>query len=129
MLKYNPDHAPDPALWLALDEQLRIDLAVKFHRAARIKLPSIKAHAAFHAIIENQIAMQDGPVVRAVERLAKQGLSRHDCLHAIGWVLALHLYELSTSASDDTSAVIQARYDAAVERLTAAAWHAQIEDY
>jgi hypothetical protein len=128
MPKYDPDHAPDPKHWLALDEQLRISLAERFHRAARIELPSIKTHAAFHAIVENQIAMQHAPAVRAMERLAKQGLSRHECLHAIGWVLAQHLYELSTSTTEDTPAVNQARYDAALERLTAADWRAQAEE-
>ena len=60
--------------WLALDEQLRIHLAEKFHRKARVKLPNVRAHV----IVENQIAIQHRAVVRAMERLAKQGLSRRD---------------------------------------------------
>jgi hypothetical protein len=128
MRAYDPEQAPDPQQWLALDEQLRIGLAESFHRAARIELPNIKAHAVFHAIVENQLAMGHPPVVRAMERLAKQGLSRHDCIHAIGWVLAQHFNELMSTTSGDTSPAIQARYDAAVERLTAAGWRAQVEE-
>lgn len=124
---YDPDNAPDPHEWLALDEQLRIGLAEKFHRVARVELPNVKAHAAFHAIIENQIAMQHPPVLRAMERLAKQGLSRHDCLHAIGWVLAKHFHELITTDSGAPPAAVQARFDAAVERLTASGWRSQVE--
>ena len=127
-LAYYPDQAPEPQEWLALDEQLRIDLVESFHRSARIELPSIKAHAAFHAIVENQLAMQHLPVVRAMERLAKQGLSRHDCIHAVAWVLAQHFHELMTTTSGDPPAAVQARYDAAVERLTAAGWRAQAEE-
>mgnify|MGYP003481767832 CR=1 FL=1 len=40
MNTYNPDKAPDPARWLALDEQRRIQLAEKYHRAARTRLPN-----------------------------------------------------------------------------------------
>ena len=125
---YDPDRSPNPGEWLALDEQLRIHLVEKFHRKARVKLPNIKAHAAFHAIVENQIAMQHPPVARAMERLSKQGLSRHDCVHAISSVLVHHFHELMTTKTGDPPAVIQARYDAAVERLTAAGWRAQADE-
>jgi hypothetical protein len=128
MLAYDPDQAPDPQQWLELDEQLRIDLAESFHRPTQVELPNIKAHAAFHAIVENQVAMQHPPVVRAMVRLAKQGLSRHDCIHAVCWVLAQHFHELMTTTSGDPPAAVQARYDAAVERLTAAGWRAQVEE-
>ncbi len=128
MIAYDPDHFPDPDQWLALDEQLRIRLVEEFHRKARVQLPNAKAHAAFHAIVENQVAMQHPSVVRSMERLSKQGLSRHDCIHAICWVLAQHFHELMNTDSGDTSPVVQARYDAAVERLTAAGWRAQAEE-
>ena len=83
MTLYEPEVPPDPAEWLALDEQERIQLAEAYHRAARIKLPNVKVHAVFHAIIENQIAEGLDPVLRAMKRLANEGLSRHDAIHAI----------------------------------------------
>lgn len=128
MFVYDPDRAPNPDEWLGLDEQLRFVVVEKHHRAARVKLPNAKAHALFHAFIENQIAMQHPPVVRAMERLAKQGLSRHDCLHAIASVLARHIHELMTTDTGSPSAAVQAQYDAAVERLTANGWRAQVEE-
>lgn len=128
MRSNDPDRTPDPQKWLALDEQLRFAAVEKFHRAARVQWPNAKAHAIFHAIVENQIAMQHAPVLRAMERLAKQGLSRHHCLHAIGWVLAGHIHELLTTGLGDPPAAAQARYDAAVERLTSNGWRAQIEE-
>ena len=127
MHAYDPERSPDPDEWLALDEPIRIRLAEKFHRKARVQLPNVRVHATFHAIVENQIAMQHPPVVRAMERLSKQGLSRHDCVHAIGSVLAAHFHELMSTDTSDSPAVVQARYDAAVERLTAASWRAQAE--
>lgn len=42
--RYDPEHAPDPDEWLALDEQIHFDLAEKHHRRARIQMPSLKTH-------------------------------------------------------------------------------------
>ena len=122
MTHYDPEVQPTPAEWLALDEQLRIELVEKLHRAARETLPNVKAHAAFHAIVENQIAEGLESVVRAMARLMKQGLSRHDALHAVGSVVAEHFFEAMNSKDKDFSNTAQARYNAAVERLSADEW-------
>ena len=122
MTHYDPEVAPDPAEWLALDEQERILLAEAHHRAARIKLPNAAAHAVFHAIVENQVAEGLEPVVRAMKRLQHEGLSRHDALHAIGCVSAQHLVEVMNSKDQDAASTAQSRYHAAVERLTAKSW-------
>jgi hypothetical protein len=119
---YDPDIAPDPTIWLALDEQERIQLAEAHHRMARIKLPSVETHALFHTIVENQIAEGLDCVVRAMARLMKEGLSRHDALHAIGSVIAEHLFEAMDSKSNGDPSTMQTRYNAAVERLTANEW-------
>ena len=122
MEAYNPQSAPAPDSWLELDEQERIVLVEAWHRAAHVKLPNVTAHAAFHTVVENQIAMNLEPVVRAMYRLTKEGLTRHDAIHAIGSVVAEHLFDiLNTGQSDDVDAS-QARYLAAVERLTVASW-------
>ena len=82
MLKYDPEQKPHASEWLALGEQERIDLASQFHKAARIKIPNAIAHASIHVIVENQIAENIEPIVRAMSRLQREGLSRHDALHA-----------------------------------------------
>ncbi len=122
MTHYDPKIQPDPAEWLALDELSRIELAEAYHRAARVKLPSVTAHAAFHAVVETQIAEGLEPVVRAMARLMKQGLSRHDALHAVGSVVAEQIFEAANTKDEDVGATLQARYNAAVERLTAEDW-------
>ena len=119
---YNPDIAPDPSAWREMDEQKRIQLIEIYHKRERIRLPNVRAHATFHAIVENQIVENVPAVVSAMSRLAKQGLSRHDCIHAIGSVLAEHLHELMTSNANDSHEVTNARYAAAVERLDGKAW-------
>ena len=117
MHKYEPERMPDAVEWLALDEQERIFLVEEYHRKAQIKLPDIKIHATIQAVVENQIAEGHEPVIRAMSRLTSSGLSRHDALHAVGSVLAEHLFELFKG--DATSTNPMASYDAAVERLTA----------
>lgn len=122
MKSYDPEVPPVPAEWLALDEQHRIQLAEAYHRTAREKVPNHKAHAAFHTIVENQIAEGVEPVVRAIARLMKQGLSRHDALHAVGSVLAEQFFDAVNTNDKDFAATAQARYNAAVERLAAEEW-------
>jgi len=118
--RYDPDHAPNPEQWLALDEAVRIHLADEYDRVKRIKLPNVKAHAVFHAIVENQIAENLESVVRTMGRLTAEGLSRHESIHAIASVLAEHINELFNAKADEKHSA--AIYGAAVERLTARGW-------
>ena len=87
---------------------------------ARVEVPRLTAHAVFHALVENQLAEDYAPVVRAMTRLTSEGLSRHDAVHAIAFVLAGHLNDLFGARADATDSL--AIYAAAVERLTAASW-------
>ena len=91
---YDPNLSPAPGAWLLLDEQDRISQAAKYHKKRGLRLPNANAnananaHATFHVMIENQIAEGEASVIRAMGRLNKQGLDRHDAIHAIGWVLS-----------------------------------------
>ncbi|MBI5659071.1 MAG: hypothetical protein HZC43_05870 [Nitrosomonadales bacterium] len=119
---YDPQTPPDPAEWLALDEQERIILALDYHLAARIKLPEPDIHATIHAVVENQIAEGVGYVVRGMARLKDGGLSRHDALHAIGCVLAEHIFDVLKLEDHDLGKAKLAHYETAVEKLTAKSW-------
>ena len=120
MNPYDPEQAPLPWEWLALDEQERIRQAEAFHVQAGIKLPKLKTHAMFHAVVEKQLAENLEPAVRAMARLTGEGLSRHDAVHAIGFVLAGHLNALfrAKGEAEDT----QSLYNAALEKLSAKGW-------
>jgi len=119
---YDPDHAPDPREWLALDEQERIRLAQNYHVSVRARLPNLKAHAVFHAVVENQIALGYGPSCRAVERLQREGLSRHEAIHAIASVVAAFAHESLNGERGGGTADAQNRIITALETLTASAW-------
>ncbi len=124
---YDPDWAPDPAYWLALDDDERVRLVLDYHRQAGDVAPNENAHALLHVAIESEIAVGGAsPVRRTVERLIGGGLERHDAIHAVASVLAEHLRciargEREMTGSDD------AYYDA-VEKLTIESWRASVED-
>ena len=50
----------------------------------------------------------------------KEGLSRHDAVHAIGSLVAEQIYDLLKLK--DSPEALRARYYAALERLNAAQW-------
>lgn len=95
MLKYDPDHAPDPDEWNAMDDGEREYLIEKYHRSAKIRLPNARLHAVIHTLVENQIALGDEiPVKETVGRLMSEGLDRHDALRAVGYVLGNHMFDI-----------------------------------
>jgi hypothetical protein len=56
----------------------------------------------------------------------KEGLSRHDAIHAIGSIVTEEIYDLLKLR--ETPDVAHAQYYAAIERLTAASWRASGDD-
>ena len=123
MHRYNPLQAPDPKEWNALDEQERINLVEQYHRRAGIRLPNATAHAVFHAVVETQIALGDeAPVRRTLQRLMSEGLDRHDAIHAIGSVLAMHMHDLISQPEAAPNTDPNDAYYAELERLTAKDW-------
>ena len=125
LTKYDPDRAPDPARWLAEDEVQRIDIIERYHRRERIDLPRPKVHAILHLAVENQIAMGDElPAAATVQRLVRDGLSRHEAIHAVGSVLMNHLGEAAGKGAE----MDQDAYNAEVRELTEERWRAAFED-
>src|SRR6266581_3548758 len=104
MERYDPEDAPIPDKWLALDEGERIHMVERFHRDAGVQVPDLLAHATFHVVVENQVALPDQVFVRdTLQRLIREGLSRHEAVHAIASVLAVRVHQLlqpGASAAD-----------------------------
>lgn len=93
---YNPNKAPNPKEWLALDEQERIDLIYSYHFNQTESTPDLQMHAVVHNIVENQIAMGDRiPVKKTLNRLMNEGLDRHMAIHAIGSELVEYMFNVS----------------------------------
>jgi hypothetical protein len=128
MKRYDASTAPDPEVWLQLGEQARIDLAIAYHR--RYHLPmgqDPKLHGVVHVVVENQVALGDVTVVPAtLARLMREGLDRHDAVHAIGSVLIGIIFDVMTKkAGADVD--INAQYGRELAALTAASWRAQAD--
>jgi hypothetical protein len=125
---YDPEVAPNPEDWLASDEGERILRVEWYHRDARIEIPKAarRLHATLHVVVENQLASRDEPVVRALVRLMKEGLSRHDAVHAIGCVVSESIYDRLKLR--EASEAANAQYYAAIEQLTAAVWREYGDD-
>jgi uncharacterized protein YoaH (UPF0181 family) len=120
-MRYDPDRAPDPARWLALPEDERIEMVERHHRREHIRLPRPTLHAVMHAIVENQMALGETAVVEAIPRLMGEGLSRHEALHAVAWVLAMHMRDVATTGK----AFATDAYYGEVRGLTRERWYAE----
>jgi hypothetical protein len=119
--EYDPLVGPNPDDWLASGEQQRLDAIELYHRRAGIKVERATAHAAMHAVVENQIAEGDQwPVRRTLLRLMAEGLDRHEAIHAIASVLAAHLNEHLREADSERDFV--GPYFSELEELTAEGW-------
>jgi hypothetical protein len=118
---YNPDRAIDPLEWSSLDEDERHYLVERYHRKKRIKMPNLHVHAAIHVIVENQVALgSEIPAQKTLERLMREGLGRHDAIHAIGSVLAGYMFDLINHGA--TGQDVNANYYGQLEELTAEGW-------
>jgi hypothetical protein len=124
-MRYDAHEPPDPEEWLELDESERLDLVRDYHR--RRKLPvgqNANVHATAHAIVENQVAMGDATVVPAtLDRLMREGLDRHEAIHAIASVLMGIVFD-ALRKPEGKEVDINAAYGRELGELTAARWRA-----
>jgi hypothetical protein len=119
-VKYNPEKAPDPEKWRALEEPQRLDAVSTHHRRMRVKVPKADIHAAIHVIVENQLAEGFALATEALDRLRAEGLDRHEAIHAIGSVLIGHVQSLMQEGA--TPPDPNGPYGKALRTLTAHSW-------
>lgn len=95
-------------------------LVLVHHRKAGVRLPNANLHAVTHVVVENQLLLEDKtPVASTFERLLREGLSRHDAIHAIGTALAPVIFDvLKGEIRSDPNLVYYQR----LRELTAASW-------
>ncbi len=121
METYDPFDPPDRDGWESLDEQERIILVEAYHRQTREEIPNKGPHAIVHVIVENQAVLGDEiPVQATLERLMREGLDRHDAIHAVGSILMNYLNQLLVAG--DAGQDANESYYAELRELTAAKW-------
>jgi hypothetical protein len=121
MQTYHPSRAPDPEVWLSIDESARIAMVLENHIAANVEFEEGAAniHAVIHVIVENQNALNVEPVPSTIAKLIRQGLSRHESIHAVGAVLSEDIFNLMKGDSDFS----MKKYRRRLEKLTAKRWN------
>jgi HD superfamily phosphodiesterase len=124
LLKYDPHEHIISDAWLALDESERMQLVRRYHRRQRIRLPNETIHAVVHVIVENQVALGDAfPAKAVLLRLMKEGLDRHEAIHAIGSVLSEKLF--AVMSEQEARGDVNADYMEKLKSLTAKSWRKQ----
>jgi hypothetical protein len=112
--------------WLALDESERMRSVERYHRRQRIRLPNETIHAVIHVIVENQVTLGDALPAKAVLfRLMKEGLDRHEALHAMGSVLSEKFFVVMSE--QDAKGDLNADYVEKLESVTAESWRKQAQ--
>ncbi len=120
-MHYDPNKLLDAAEWLALDEGEQQLLVERYHKRARIRLPSRRVHAIIHAAIETQVAEGHAAASRALKRMMANGLDRHDAIHAVGSVMTKHMFDIMKHGqSFDENA-----YARDLDALSAQRWRAE----
>lgn len=119
---YDANTGPDAKAWLSLLEQERLDCVTRYHELALKpgkRPPSMPRHVGMHVLVENQLAEDSPPQARqALARLMRDDLSRHDALHAIGWLLT----ETIKQALAEQRPVDERAYALALEQLSRKSW-------
>ena len=117
-MQYEPDGEPDPQTWLALPEAERLAAVRQQHEHAREGSGNPELHAAVHCVVETQLAEGHAVARNAMDRLLREGLERHEAVHAIGSVVAGEMFEvLKSQRPHDPEAYARKLAD-----LTARAW-------
>jgi Domain of unknown function (DUF1841) len=123
-MRYDAGKAPHPQEWLELDESDRINEVIDYHRRRRLPVGENKRlHAAAHVLVENQVAMSNATVVPAtLNRLMREGLDRHDAIHAIASVLMGIVFDAVRNPEGKPIDINDAYRE--LGELTAASWRA-----
>lgn len=119
--EYKASKQPDGIAWLETDESILLSLIKAYHEPIEVDLTEDEQeiHAILHLVVENQIAEEEDMVIRTVEKLTRQGLSRHESIHAVAAVLAEDIYDL---AQGNIEYFDMKKYRRRLDKLTAKRW-------
>ena len=72
-----------------------------------------------HVVVENQLAMGFEPVSATIAKLVRQGLCRHEAIHAVAAIICGDSYNLIKGVTQSWD---PRRYRRRLEKLTAKRW-------
>ncbi|HHH28552.1 MAG TPA: DUF1841 family protein [Polyangiaceae bacterium] len=119
---YDAEVGPDGPGWLALDEEEQMARVAKYHERIQKpgeEPPNVQRHVGMHVLVEQQIARNQPPeAAQALARLRRDGMSRHDAVHAIGFILTEHMKR----AMESRTPVDESAYGRELSQLTLKSW-------
>ncbi len=93
-MPYDPTKKLDHEAWLGLGLRQRQEQVEVYHVAPGAWHPPIvnpPRHAMVHVVVESQIARGSGsPAYAKLQQLSREGLHRHEAIHALGSVYIHH---------------------------------------
>jgi hypothetical protein len=121
MDNYNPNKSVDAENWLALDEAIRIELVHDFHSELDLEMPAdaLSVHSSIHVIVENQLAMGVDLISETIAKLTRQGLNRHEAIHAIGAIISEDIFDIMKGNTEEFSPI---KYRRKLDKITAKRW-------
>lgn len=121
MVSYNPSVQPNIEEWLKATDDERTTVVKEFHEEndEAMDEEALTLHSAVHVIVENQLAMGVELLPETVTKLIRQGLSRHEAIHAIGAIIAEDIFAIVRGQKSEFS---PKQYRRKLEKLTAKRW-------
>lgn len=122
MLTYDPFKTPDKDQWLEFDELERLDAIAEYHEAIEHELEedALYLHNTIHLIVENQLVEGVELLPETTAKLIRQGLDRHDAIHAIGAILVEDIIKILRGELDNFDLK---KYRRRLQKLTAKRWN------
>ncbi len=120
---YNPLIEPNKDEWLESSEYDRIDAVREFHENSDDdkfeENDALSIHSTLHVIVENQLAMGVELIPETIAKLTRQGLDRHEAIHAIGAIISEDIFYIVRGVKTDFS---PKQYRRKLEKITAKRW-------
>lgn len=121
MKDYDPSKQISSDEWLELEEFERISLVRTFHEKLDDGLSedALEMHTMFHVIVENQLAEKVEFIPETIAKLTRQGLDRHEIIHAIAAIVSEDILDLWKG---NKKAFSPKQYRRKLEKITAKRW-------
>ena len=118
---YNPSLPPNKEEWLEATESERMSIVREYHKKIDDNLDekALEIHSAIHVIVENQLAMEVELLPETLAKLMRQGLDRHEAIHAIGAIISGDIFAIIRGEITEYS---PKKYRRKLEKITAKRW-------
>jgi len=98
-----------------------MDIVRDFHEASGEEFPedALEMHTIFHVTVENQLAEKVELLPETIAKLTRQGLDRHEAIHAIAAIISEDIFDLWKGNKTEFSTK---QYRRKLEKITAKRW-------